>query len=180
MAAVGVTKTKLSEQRIVVYGAGTAGLGITRQLRDGIMAIDRLSEADANKKFFLLDRYGLVKQSLGPGKIRPDLREFVRPDAEWADARTNDRGEVGLLEVVKRVKPTVMIGCSTQAGAFNEEVVKEMAKGTERPIIFPLSNPSRLAEVDPKDANDWTEGKALLASGSPFPPCKQPNGKEYM
>ncbi|OCH92986.1 hypothetical protein OBBRIDRAFT_790711 [Obba rivulosa] len=180
MSAIGVTKSKLSEQRIVVYGAGTAGLGITRQLRDGITATDRLSDADANKKFFLLDRFGLVKESLGPSKIRPDVREFIRPDAEWAGVPTNERGEVGLLDVVKKVKPTVLIGCSTQAGAFTEEVVKEMAKGTERPIIFPLSNPSRLVEVHPKDANDWTNGKALLASGSPFPPCKQPNGKEYV
>ncbi|OSD01203.1 hypothetical protein PYCCODRAFT_1436698 [Trametes coccinea BRFM310] len=180
MSAVGVTKSKLSEQRYVVYGAGTAGLGITKQLRDGIMSIDKLSRADANKRFYLLDRYGLIKESLGPaGKIRDAVREFVRPDAEWAGAHANDQGEVGLLEVVRRVKPTVLIGCSTHAGAFSEEVVREMAKGTERPIIFPLSNPSRLVEVDPKDANDWTEGKALMATGSPFPPCKMPNGKLY-
>ena len=180
MSAVGVTKTKLADQRFVIFGAGSAGLGITRQLRDAIMMVDHLSEQEANKKFFLLDRYGLVKESLGEGRIRPDLREFVRPDEEWEGVPTNDRGEVGLLDVVKTVKPTVLIGCSTQGGAFTEQVVREMASGTERPIIFPLSNPSRLAEVDPKNANDWTEGKALMASGSPFPPCKMPNGKEYM
>ena len=102
-------------------------------------------------------------------------------DDEWVDAATNERGEVSLLEAVRRVKPTVLIGCSTQGGAFTEEVVREMAKGTEHPIIFPLSNPSRLAEVDPKDANEWTGGKALMASGSPFPPCKNPGGgKDYM
>ncbi|KAI0964509.1 hypothetical protein AcW1_001314 [Taiwanofungus camphoratus] len=181
MSAVGVTKSKLADQRVVVYGAGTAGLGITRQLRDGIIQIDGLPEAEANKRFFLLDRFGLVKDSLGPNKIRDELREFVRPDAEWAGVPANDKGEVGLLEVVKKVRPTVLIGCSTRGGAFTEEVVREMAKGTDRPIIFPLSNPSRLAEVDPKDANDWTEGKALMASGSPFPPCKNPKGgKDYM
>ncbi|KAI0964507.1 hypothetical protein AcW1_001314 [Taiwanofungus camphoratus] len=181
MSAVGVTKSKLADQRVVVYGAGTAGLGITRQLRDGIIQIDGLPEAEANKRFFLLDRFGLVKDSLGPNKIRDELREFVRPDAEWAGVPANDKGEVGLLEVVKKVRPTVLIGCSTRGGAFTEEVVREMAKGTDRPIIFPLSNPSRLAEVDPKDANDWTEGKALMASGSPFPPCKNPKGgKDYI
>ena len=180
MSAVGVTKSKLSDQRIVVYGAGTAGLGITRQLRDAMVQIDGLTEAEANKRFFLLDRYGLVKESLGPSKIRADLREYVRPDAEWEGARANERGEVELLSVVERVRPTVLVGCSTRGGAFTEQVIKEMAKGTERPVIFPLSNPSRLAEVDPKDANIWTDGKALMASGSPFPPCKMPNGKEYM
>ncbi|KAI0352278.1 hypothetical protein OH77DRAFT_1428825 [Trametes cingulata] len=179
MSAVGVTKSKLSEQRYVVYGAGTAGLGITKQLRDGIMSIDKLSREDANKRFFLVDRYGLVRESLGPSKIREALREYVRPDAEWDGVPTDDKGEIGLLDVVKKVKPTVLIGCSTNAGAFTEEVVREMAKGTERPIIFPLSNPSRLVEVDPKLANDWTNGKALMATGSPFPPCKMPNGKDY-
>ncbi len=179
MTAVGVTKSKLSEQRIVVYGAGTAGLGITKQLRDGMGATDGLSTEEANKRFYLLDRYGLIKESLGSDKVRPGLREFVRPDAEWADVPTNDKGEVGLLDVVRKVRPTVLIGCSTHAGAFTEEVVKEMARGTERPIIFPLSNPTRLVEVTPEQANEWTNGKALMASGSPFPPCKMPNGKMY-
>lgn len=179
MAAVGVTKTKLSEQRYVVYGAGTAGLGIARQLRDGIMSIDRISREEANKRFFLLDRYGLVKESLGPSRIRDSLREYVRPDAEWADVQPNDKGEIGLLEVVKHVKPTALIGCSTHAGAFTEDVVREMAKGVERPIIFPLSNPSRLVEVEPRLANEWTDGRALMASGSPFPPCRMPNGRDY-
>ena len=179
MSAVGVTKSKLSEQRYVVYGAGTAGLGITKQLRDGIMAIDKLSREAANARFFLLDRHGLVKQSLGPAKIRDALAEFVRPDDEWAGVPTNADGEVGLLDVVRHVKPTVLIGCSTHAGAFTEDVVRAMAEGTERPIIFPLSNPSRLVEVEPELANAWTNGKALMATGSPFPPCKMPNGKYY-
>ncbi|KAI0327686.1 hypothetical protein GY45DRAFT_1283276 [Cubamyces sp. BRFM 1775] len=179
MSAVGVTKSKLSEQRYVVYGAGTAGLGITKQLRDGIMAIDKLSREAANSRFFLLDRHGLVKQSLGPAKIRDALAEFVRPDDEWAGVPTNADGEVGLLDVVRHVKPTVLIGCSTHAGAFTEDVVRAMAEGTERPIIFPLSNPSRLVEVEPERANAWTNGKALMATGSPFPPCKMPNGKYY-
>ncbi|RPD82693.1 hypothetical protein L226DRAFT_528825 [Lentinus tigrinus ALCF2SS1-7] len=180
MSAVGVTNTKLAEQRFVIFGAGSAGLGITRQLRDGIVTIDGVDKEEANKRFYLLDKYGLIKESLGPEKIRDGLQEFVRPDSEWEGVPANDRGEIELLEVVKKVKPTVLIGCSTQPGAFTEQVVKEMAKGTDRPIILPLSNPSKLHEVRPQDANDWTEGKALLASGSPFPPCKQPNGKDYV
>jgi malate dehydrogenase (oxaloacetate-decarboxylating) len=175
MAAVGVTKSKLSDQTYIVYGAGSAGLGITRQIRDGMVQMDGISVEDANKRFYLIDRFGLIKNSLGASKIREGLQEFVRPDEEWEQS-----GEVRLLDVVKQVKPTVLIGCSTHAGAFTEEVVREMAKGTDRPIILPLSNPSRLVEVDPKDANDWSDGKALLATGSPFPPCKMPNGKEYV
>ncbi|KAH9923161.1 uncharacterized protein BXZ73DRAFT_103959 [Epithele typhae] len=180
MSAVGVTKTKLADQRFVIFGAGSAGLGIARQLRDGIVAIDGLSKEDANKQFWLIDRAGLLKQSLGVEQIRDGLQEFVRPDDEWTDAVTGENGEVGLLEVVKRVRPTVLIGTSTSPGAFTEEIVRAMAEGTERPIILPLSNPSRLHEVKPQDANDWTGGKALIATGSPFPPIKQPGGKNYI
>ncbi|KAI0652692.1 hypothetical protein C8Q79DRAFT_938941 [Trametes meyenii] len=180
MSAVGVTKSKLADQRFVVFGAGSAGLGITRQLRDGIVTIDGVDKDEANKKFYLVDRFGLIKESLGAEKIRDGLQEFVRPDSEWEGVQTNGQGEITLLEVVKRVRPTVLIGCSTKAGAFTEEIVREMAKGTERPIILPLSNPSKLHEVTPQDANDWTDGKALLATGSPFPPCKLPNGKDYI
>jgi malate dehydrogenase (oxaloacetate-decarboxylating) len=179
MAAVGVTKAKLSDQRFIIYGAGSAGLGITRQIRDAMVLIDGFPVEEANKQFWLIDRYGVIKDSLGPSKIRPELAEFTRPDDEWAKIQ-NSENQVGLLDAVRQVKPTVLIGCSTHGGAFTEDVIKEMAKGTERPIIFPLSNPSRLVEVDPKDANDWTNGKALLATGSPFPPCKMPNGKSYV
>lgn len=179
MSAVGVTKSRLADQRFLVYGAGSAGLGIARQIRDGMVKLDNVSHADATKAFYLMDRHGLVKQSLREN-LRPGQEEFARPDSEWEGAAMDGNGEVGLLEVVRKVKPTVMVGCSTKKGAFTEEVVREMAKWTDRPMIMPLSNPGRLAEVDPKDANDWTEGKALMATGSPFPPCKQPNGKEYM
>ncbi|KZT27489.1 hypothetical protein NEOLEDRAFT_1060186 [Neolentinus lepideus HHB14362 ss-1] len=180
MSAIGVTKSDLSDQRIVVYGAGSAGHGIATQIRDAMVTVHNLSREEANKRFYMLDRYGLIKESLGPEKIRESLREFARADSEWQDVKTNDKGEVELLEVVRKARPTVLIGCSTRAGAFTEAVIKEMAKGVERPIILPLSNPSRLVEVDPRDANEWTGGKALLATGSPFPPTKNPNGKEYI
>lgn len=180
MAAMGVTKSTLAEQRFIIYGAGSAGLGIARQLRDGMITADGTSPSTANSKFYLIDKHGLIKQSLGPANIRDDLKDFVRPDEEWEGVPTNGAGEVSLLEVVKKVKPTVLIGCSTHAGGFTKEVIQAMAEGTERPIILPLSNPSRLVEVDPKDANEWTGGKALLATGSPFPPAKMPNGKDYV
>ena len=180
MSAVGVTQSKLSEQRYVIFGAGSAGLGITHQLRDAIVSIDNVPEEEANKKFFLVDKYGLIKESLGDAFIREDVRPYVRPDGEWEGVRTDEEGKVRLLEVVRRVKPTVLIGCSTRAGAFDEEVVKCMAEGCERPIVLPLSNPSRLVEAKPKDVVEWTGGKALVATGSPFPPVKLPNGKEYV
>lgn len=87
-------------------------------------------------------------------------------------------GKTTLLDVVKEVKPTVLIGTSTHAGAFTREVIEAMAAHCERPIILPLSNPSKLVEVHPKDANDWTKGKALIATGSPFEPVKMPDGKK--
>lgn len=179
MAAIGVTKTKLQDQRVVVYGAGSAGLGIARQIRDAMVLMDNVPIKEANKRFWLIDRYGLIKDSLGPSKIRSELKEFTRPDNEWINVQDSEH-QVNLLDVVRQVKPTVLIGCSTHSRAFTEDVIREMAEGTERPIILPLSNPSRLVEVDPKDANNWTNGKALLATGSPFPPCKMPNGKEYV
>ncbi len=179
MSAVGVTRSTLADQRYIIYGAGSAGLGITRQLRDGIVQIGGVPANKANDQFYLIDKHGLLKKSLGD-LIRPTLQDFVRPDEEWEGVPTNEKGEITLLEVVRKVKPTVLIGCSTSAGAFTEEVVREMAKHVDRPIILPLSNPSRLVEVDPAKANDWTNGKALLATGSPFPPVKVPSGKDYM
>jgi malate dehydrogenase (oxaloacetate-decarboxylating) len=179
LSAVGVTRTTLADQRFIIYGAGSAGLGIARQLRDGIVQIDKVPRDRANRQFYLIDKHGLIKESLGD-LIRPALQEFVRPNEEWEGVPTNDKGEITLIEVVKKIRPTVLIGCSTHGGAFTEEVVREMAKTADRPIILPLSNPSRLVEVDPAKANDWTNGKALLATGSPFPPAKMPNGKDYM
>lgn len=99
--------------------------------------------------------------------------DYARDDKDWEGKDHND-----LLSVVKEVKPHVLIGTSTKPKAFTEEVVKEMAKHVDRPIIFPLSNPTRLHEADPKDLNDWTKGKALIATGSPFPPVEY-NGKKY-
>ncbi|KAJ3871657.1 hypothetical protein F5051DRAFT_189093 [Lentinula edodes] len=176
MAAIGVTKSKLCDQRIIIYGAGSAGLGIAKQLRDAMVSINNISVEEANAHFWLIDKHGLIRESLPD--VREDLKEYVRKDAEWEEFQSN--GDIKLLDVVKKVKPTVMIGTSTHAGGFTKEVVEAMAAGCDRPIIFPLSNPSRLVEVDPRDANDWTKGKALLATGSPFPPAKMPNGKDYI
>ncbi|KAG6919081.1 hypothetical protein DXG01_009334 [Tephrocybe rancida] len=181
MAAVGVTKTTLAAQRYIVFGAGSAGMGITHQLRDAIVQLNDVDESEANKLFYLIDKDGLITDGLAAStSVRDEVHPFVRPDTEWEGVQRDEGGKVRLLEVVKRVKPTILIGCSTHAGAFTEDIVKAMAAGCERPIILPLSNPSALVEVDPKDANDWTKGKALLATGSPFPPARTPSGKDYV
>ncbi|KIY65940.1 hypothetical protein CYLTODRAFT_399575 [Cylindrobasidium torrendii FP15055 ss-10] len=172
MAAIGVTKTKLIDQRIIVYGAGSAGLGIAKQLRDAMVTADGISTEEANTKFWLVDKHGLITHSL------PDVREQLKEFAKDIDGFAEQ--EVGLLDVVKQIKPTVLIGCSTHAGGFTEDVIKSMAENCDRPIILPLSNPSKLVEVHPHDANEWTNGKALLATGSPFPPAKMPSGKDYV
>jgi malate dehydrogenase (oxaloacetate-decarboxylating) len=106
-------------------------------------------------------------------QLTPAQLLYARSDKEWEGKEHGD-----LLSVVKEVKPHVLIGTSTKPGAFTEDVVREMAKHVERPVIFPLSNPTRLHEAKPQDLYDWTDGKVLVATGSPFPPVKH-NGKEY-
>ncbi|KAF8706310.1 hypothetical protein AX14_013808 [Amanita brunnescens Koide BX004] len=179
IGAVCVTKSRLSDQRYIIFGAGSAGTGIALQIRDAMVKMDNILEQEANQQFWLIDRYGLIKQSLGKDKIRDILQPFVRPDHEWDDV-ADEEGRVDLLEVVKKIKPTVLIGCSTRPGAFTEEVVKAMSDGCDRPIILPLSNPSRLVEVLPEQANKWSNGKALIATGSPFPPATMPDGRKYV
>ncbi|TFK69066.1 hypothetical protein BDN72DRAFT_768482 [Pluteus cervinus] len=174
MAAIGVTKTKLADQRYIIYGAGSAGVGITIQLRDAIVQADGVSVEEANSKFYLVDKYGLLKTSLGEDKIRETQKPFVRTESEWeGDSQTS------LVELIEKVKPTVLIGCSTHAGGFTEDVLRTLVKHCERPIVFPLSNPSRLVEVHPTDAMKWTDGKALIATGSPFEPVQLPDGSFY-
>ncbi|CED85069.1 malate dehydrogenase [Phaffia rhodozyma] len=181
MAAVGITKSTLADQRIVVYGAGSAGMGIARQIRDGMVLIDGLTQDEANARFWCVDRNGLLVESMGDS-LRHSQLQYARPDAEVADWPREDpnREALRLMDVVRAVKPTVLIGTSTHQRAFNEELVKEMASHVERPIIFPMSNPTSLAEVDPADAFEWTGGRALLATGSPFPPCRTSDGKTYV
>ncbi|KAJ3572145.1 hypothetical protein NP233_g3272 [Leucocoprinus birnbaumii] len=179
MAAIGIAndhahnkKGSLASQRYVIMGAGSAGLGIATQIRDAIVAADHVSKEEACSRFWLIDREGLVYETgegmaKGVGEIKGRLEGFVRSAEEgWKD-------NVPLLDVVKKIKPTVLIGCSTAAGAFTQEVVQAMMDGgCERPIVFPLSNPSRLVEAKPDDLMKWTNGKALVATGSPFPPVK--------
>jgi malate dehydrogenase (oxaloacetate-decarboxylating) len=119
-----------------------------------------------------VDKPGLLLQGK-KYQLTPAQVPYARDDKEWEDKEHGD-----LLSVVKEVKPHVLIGTSTKPGSFTEDVVREMAKHVDRPVIFPLSNPTRLHEAKPQDLYDWTDGKVLVATGSPFPPVKH-NGKEY-
>ena len=171
IAAARVPGVPLAEQRVVVFGAGTAGIGIADLMREAMVGAG-LSRQQAIRRFWCLGRHGLLVDGMESG-MRDFQRAYARPAAEaqtWQ--RDGDAGAVGihLLEVVRRVHPTLLIGCSTLPGAFTEEIIREMAAHVERPIIFPMSNPTSLSEAIPSDLIAWTEGRALVATGSPFPP----------
>jgi malate dehydrogenase (oxaloacetate-decarboxylating) len=160
LAAVNASGIPLSEHRVVVFGAGTAGIGIADQVRDA-MVREGLSLEAANRNFWCIDRNGLLSDDMN------ELYDFQKPYARPVEE--NNSG-AGLAEVVRQIHPTILIGTSTVAGAFTEEIVKDMAAHVERPVILPMSNPTPLAEAKPSDLIHWTEGRALVATGSPFSP----------
>ncbi|MFD3617869.1 NAD-dependent malic enzyme [Streptomyces sp. NPDC058676] len=160
----------LRENRIVLFGAGTAGIGIADQLRDALIA-DGLTPQEATERIWAVDRHGLLTE--GQQDLRDFQTRYVRRGAEVSDWRHDDTvGGIPLAEVVDRVRPTVLIGASGQGGAFTEDIVRTMAAHTDRPIILPLSNPTRLAEAVPADLLHWTDNRALIATGSPFDPVE--------
>ncbi|WP_462409487.1 NAD-dependent malic enzyme [Neobacillus sp. Marseille-QA0830] len=165
MSALKVTGQSLKDQRIVVFGPGAAGIGNADQMVD-TMVLDGLSKEEAYDRFWAVDYRGLLTDEIND--VFKFQQPYTRKAAEVKDWQRNESGNISLLEVVKRVKPTILIGTSGQAGAFSEEIVKEMAKHVERPIIMPMSNPTHLAEAVPENLIKWTEGKALIATGSPF------------
>lgn len=166
ISAIRVCGTPLRNHRVVIFGAGTAGVGIADQMRDA-MVRDGLSREDAARRFWLVDREGLLTDGM---TAAGDFREaYARPAAD-SRAWTCDGNAIGLAEVVRRVKPTMLIGASTVSGSFTESIVRDMAAHTERPIIFALSNPSARSEASPSDLLTWTDGRALIATGSLFPP----------
>ena len=170
IAASRAAQLRLQDHRVVIYGAGTAGVGIADQMRDAMMR-DGLSREEAMSRFWCIGRHGLLTDDMGE-QLRDFQRPYARSVAEvdaWASSRG---GGIGLREVVRQVKPTLLIGTAGTAGAFTEEMVRDMAAGVERPMIFPLSNPTALAEATPEDLVHWTEGRALIATGSPFPPVE--------
>ena len=172
LSAVKASGVNFSEQKVVIFGAGTAGVGIADEVVKTFMR-HGLSEEEARKKFWLIDRPGLLVDNMN--SIADFQKPYARSAQEVSMWHEGEQG-IGLHEVVKQVQPTILIGCSTVSGAFNEMVIRNMAKGVERPIIFPLSNPTRLAEATPADILRWTDNKALVATGSPFAPVIHPDG----
>ncbi|MCI5942472.1 MAG: NAD-dependent malic enzyme [Ligilactobacillus animalis] len=160
LGAMNISKEKITDQIFLTFGAGTAGVGIANMLFDELVR-EGLSETEAKKHFYLVDKQGLLFEDTED--LTPGQKAFVRKRSEFenADELTN------LEAVVKAVHPTVMIGTSTQPGTFTESIVKEMAAHTKRPVIFPLSNPTRLAEAKAEDLLKWTDGRALVATGIP-------------
>ena len=155
------------DQRIAIVGAGSAGIGIANLLMR-VMIDAGLSEAKARRHFYAIDRDGLLVEGM------PGVLDFQRPFAQspdavanWSRARDNT---IGLADVFANAEPTVLIGVSGQPGIFTEDIIRKMALGVARPIVFPLSNPTSRSEATPQDLSAWTEGRAVIGTGSPFPP----------
>jgi malate dehydrogenase (oxaloacetate-decarboxylating) len=167
ISSVRVCGTPLRNQRVVIFGAGTAGIGIADQIRDAMMR-EGLSKADAAKRIWCVDRNGLLTDAM-TDQLRDYQVAYARPAAESRNWRNAADG-LGLVEVVRRVQPTILIGASNVAGSFTEAIVRDMAAHTQRPVIFALSNPPARAEADPSDLISWTDGRALIATGGSFAP----------
>ncbi|PLB49567.1 hypothetical protein P170DRAFT_357783 [Aspergillus steynii IBT 23096] len=172
IVALDVSGVKLEDAHIVIFGSGSAGTGIAEQIADSIATETGKSKSEASKQIWCLDKPGLLVKSL-QDQLTPAQVPFAREDEEWSKEKGAD-----LLSVVREVKPHVLIGTSTKPQAFTEAIIREMAKHVERPIVFPLSNPTRLHEACPEDINRWSNGQALIATGSPFPPVER-NGQKY-
>ena len=168
MSGSAVSGQPLADHRVVVFGSGTAGIGIADQLRDAMVGAG-LSAGEATRRFWCVGRHGLLTDD------RTDLRDFqepyARPATEVAGWDRDERlGGVNLGEVIRQVRPTILIGASGQPHAFTEQMVRDMSAHVERPIIMPMSNPTDLAEAVPSDLIEWSDGAALVATGSPFAP----------
>jgi malate dehydrogenase (oxaloacetate-decarboxylating) len=167
LSAVKVTGKNLKDQQIVMFGAGSAGIGVADGLR-AAMKGEGLSEEETRSRFWVVDRNGLLHS--GRKDLSPEQSVYAQPEdrvSGWP--RTSD-GHTGLADVVGKIEATVLIGLSTVGGAFSEAIVREMARKVERPIIFPLSNPTTKSEAKADDLIRWTDGRALVATGSPFAP----------
>ncbi len=165
LSAIRRTGAALTEQRIVLFGAGAAGSGVAELLVQALRA-EGLDEAAARARIWAVDRDGLVLSDMA--KLTPPQVLLARDPAEVAGWAHDAQGDLGLIEVVQAVCPTVLIGASGQAGSFTEAVVRAMAAGCDRPVIFPLSNPVSRAEAHPADVLAWTDGRAIVGTGSPF------------
>ena len=175
MAAVNVTGVPLTEQRIALLGAGSAGCGIAALLLRAMIEAGA-NEDEARRRFFAVDRFGLLVE--GMENITPAQAPFLQKRDVAAGWKLVKPNEIGLQDVVLNAKPTVLIGVSGQAGAFSEQVVRTMAQHVDRPVIFPLSNPTSRSEATAEQLVTWTDGRALIGTGSPFAPVEY-GGKTY-
>ncbi len=164
LAATRMNQQNLEEHRIVVFGAGTAGTGISDQILAALMHYG-IPREQALRQFWLIDREGLLQthQTLTPAQI-----PYARDPAELATWDVADKAKISLAETVHAVQPTILIGCSACKGAFTEAIVRDLASKVQHPIIFPLSNPTEKCEAHPQDLLAWTDGRALIATGTPF------------
>lgn len=167
LSAINVTGTPLSEQRVAILGAGSAGCGIASLLCRAMIE-EGVTPAEAARRFFLVDRNGLLTEGM------TDIESFQAPFVQPGDVASNWSGcgssQITLLDVIRNARPTVLIGVSGQPSAFDEQVVRAMCETVARPVIFPLSNPTSRAEATPQDISEWSGGKAIVGTGSPFPP----------
>ena len=167
LAAIHVARSPLRDQEIVIFGAGSASTGVADYMRAALVA-EGLSEEEARRRFWIVNTGGLLHS--GRTDLSPIQRVFAQPLSRVADWPRGSNGKIGLAEVLNQIRATILIGLSTVPGSFTEAMVREMARKVERPIIFPLSNPTALTEALPADLLAWTEGRALIATGSPFAP----------
>ena len=169
LAAVHATGVPLSQQTIAMFGAGSAGIGIV-ELMIAAMKEQGVSDQQARSRIYAFNRYGLLVE--GARGVKESQQRLVRKRTDITGWKLEGGEDVSLLDVVRNGKVTVLTGVSAQAGAFTEQIVREMARHTERPIICPLSNPTSKAEAAPEDILRWTEGRALVGTGTPFPPVE--------
>jgi len=169
LSALHVSQLPLADQRVVIFGAGSAGVGVADCLRAALVQTG-LEDTEARRRFWLVNRGGLLHGDRVD--LKPEQRVYAHPWPEVAAWAESDPRRVSFEEVVSRVHPTILIGLSTVAGAFSEALVRGLAREVERPVIFPLSNPTVKSEATPKDLFEWTDGRAVVATGSPFAPVE--------
>ncbi len=169
LAAVRATGIELKDQRIAMFGSGSAGVGII-QLLVAAMREQGLTEAEARQRIYAFNRHGLMVE--GDPELRPSQVPLARRKEDVGDWKVSGSGPISLLDTVKNAKITVLVGSSAQAGVFTEDIVRAMAANAERPVILPLSNPTSKSEATPGDLLCWSDGKALIGTGSPFAPVE--------
>jgi len=167
LGAVNVTGKSLKDQQIVMLGAGSAGIGVADGLREAMKG-EGLAEPEARSRFWVIDKDGLLHS--GRTDLTPEQRVYAQPGSRVSGWPGTFNGHIGLADVIGKIDATVLIGLSTVGGAFTEPIVREMARKVERPIIFPLSNPTTKSEAKADDLIHWTDGRAPVATGSPFAP----------